>query len=509
MIAVVRSVAALCAVGVVSVLAGWAMPAPELRAQPAATGPGVKGVRVAECKICHSSLHEGLEDYVKQFQSDKFISFDTVKQWKTGGSAADAKYAGDPHKYIFNALDPAWSPAAAKMQAVLGAGKPDYTLATDTRCLTCHAVDTVPESSTKKLDQFVRDSKVGMGCTACHGLEGDWLYKHYSAVGDSIPWRTTTPADKAKQGMMNLRDPAVKATMCASCHVGSGAEGKVVTHEMYAAGHPWLPPFELASFLENEPLHWALPEQLPALFAQGEKAAQELFRVRSGDQYFTRHLAVGAVASLKAEMEQLSHESKKLGSGQTLDFARFDCAACHHELMIPSARQKNGYADRVPGRIPLKSWTGVLPEMIVRHADAGQLPAYQAKWAAVKKAAYSRPFGDPAALASASGEMAQWCDTMLKTVNVDGVLYDAAATAKLREQLAARLSDANKNVGADPEAATQLIWAYRAVTPAAERSKLDRLKPLLPTELRGGQVQWLQIFSNPQWGTFPELWQKP
>ena len=32
--------------------------------------------------------------------------------------------------------------------------------------------------------------------------------------------------------------------MCLSCHLGNAREGRVVTHEMYAAGHPPLPGFE-------------------------------------------------------------------------------------------------------------------------------------------------------------------------------------------------------------------------------------------------------------------------
>ena len=45
-----------------------------------------------------------------------------------------------------------------------------------------------------------------------------------------------------------MRNPARRAERCTSCHVGSESEGRFVTHEMYAAGHPPLPPVEVMAF---------------------------------------------------------------------------------------------------------------------------------------------------------------------------------------------------------------------------------------------------------------------
>ncbi len=50
-----------------------------------------------------------------------------------------------------------------------------------------------------------------------------------------------------------------------SCHVGNATQGKVVTHPMFAAGHPPLPPIEVASFSKNEPQHWRDPRDVPFL----------------------------------------------------------------------------------------------------------------------------------------------------------------------------------------------------------------------------------------------------
>src|SRR5262249_3593025 len=137
-----------------------------------------------------------------------------------------------------------------------------YDVTAAPQCMSCHAVDLTPGSPTDKKQFFV---KQGVNCNGCHGLSEAWQVRHYkeAAKGDRIPWRTATPREKAKSGMADLRNPAVKAQLCASCHVGNPEQGKMLTHAMYAAGHPALPPFELATYLEAQPRHWGRPRELP------------------------------------------------------------------------------------------------------------------------------------------------------------------------------------------------------------------------------------------------------
>src|SRR4029078_8597484 len=75
------------------------------------------------------------------------------------------------------------------------------------------------------------------------------------------------------------------------------------------------------------------------------KKAYDLFHVRpeADEVYLARHVAVGAMAALKAEMLGIADEATRT-KGALPDFARFDCYACHHDLVIPSARQEAGYA---------------------------------------------------------------------------------------------------------------------------------------------------------------------
>ena len=50
--------------------------------------------------------------------------------------------------------------------------------------------------------------------------------------------------------------PSNAHKLCLSCHVGNAAQGKVITHAMYAAGHPPLPAMDIATFALNQPQHW-------------------------------------------------------------------------------------------------------------------------------------------------------------------------------------------------------------------------------------------------------------
>src|SRR5205814_37079 len=99
-------------------------------------------------------------------------------------------------------------------------------------CLTCHAIDITPAAALKG-KKF--DTDDGITCNACHGIRSPWQTRHFAGGRVSgkkgMPWRVLDPAAKELAGLRNLRDPVVAAQLCASCHVGSAADGRVVTHE--------------------------------------------------------------------------------------------------------------------------------------------------------------------------------------------------------------------------------------------------------------------------------------
>ena len=81
---------------------------------------------------------------------------------------------------------------------------------------------------------------------------------------DDEEWHDLGRMSKERHyGMTDLWDPARRAQLCASCHVGDVREGKVVTHAMYAAGHPPLPGLEVATFSEQMPRHWQYLSEKP------------------------------------------------------------------------------------------------------------------------------------------------------------------------------------------------------------------------------------------------------
>ncbi len=462
------------------------------------------------CINCHYGPDQrGAKGYVEKNRSHEFVLLSESKTWETL----------DPHQKAYEVIEPDKNPVAKKMQELLGRDKPEYKVTTDTRCLTCHATDLKPGSKEPRTaKEFVGGSE-GVGCAACHGVTTNWQDAHWK--GETVPaktdddkpfayfkWRTETPAYKETAGMRNLRDPHVKADLCASCHVGNPEENKVVTHEIYAAGHPPLPPLELVTFMNGEPRHWGYPSELKFLGDFSKKnpeKAWEIYRFKPADKdnYLARHLAAGAIASLKAEMNLLAAEAK---NNEGLDYARFDCYSCHHDLKYPSARQERGYEGRVPGRPPLKAWVAALPSTVIAHAGSlsedlkKHSSNFPAAWTAVGKAATSTPFayGKGAEVAKAAKDIVAWSNDFNKAV--DAANYSDASADQLLADIGAALSTP-KWLG-DTEAAMHLTWAYRSLAVARKKdvSKWDAaLGDLLPLEIRSKSAIDAIVKANPEW----------
>src|SRR5690606_9908614 len=118
----------------------------------------------------------------------------------------------------------------------------------DARCLACHAIDT--QTSHWDGDFIPRGQKSpspaeGVSCEVCHGPSSLWEEKHNLPSGK---WQFLSTEKKQQLGMIDVRNPTVRAELCLSCHLGNVKAGRVVTHEMFAAGHPPLPGFETQAF---------------------------------------------------------------------------------------------------------------------------------------------------------------------------------------------------------------------------------------------------------------------
>jgi hypothetical protein len=339
---------------------------------------------------------------------------------------------------------------------------PDVTKQPD--CLACHAVDlTLSQGGAaaghgKNMGDFFRES--GVSCEACHGIatqgngEKEWLREHRQQS-----WRKVTPAEKKAKGLMDMRNPIVRAERCAACHVGNTGEGKFVTHAMYAAGHPPLPPLETLTFSRDQPTH-AIPPDKNKYIAEDVSAddAWKLFHVRKDESANARQAAAGAAIGFREAMKTLATAADEAKDGRMLDFAHFDCAACHHDLIAPSWRQERGFAG-TPGR-PLPR-TG--PTTLLRTVAGPESSGFDARFAALVKACDAKPFGDPAAIGPAARELAAWSDGIAR--KLDDAHYDVAKTSQLRRNLAdvAHGKPCQAGRGLDYDDAQQLLWAFMSL----------------------------------------------
>jgi len=424
------------------------------------------------CGQCHRGLsgEKDLDEPLIKEGVLKFIRLDEYRVWK----------GNDIHQFAFQNIVPndkrgpnEQPNLGAKMQEVLRRDPlrgPKYEVARAAECLTCHSIDLTYNSQAHTAEKIQCDlmndtdtSKArflttnGVSCEACHGFAENWMTPHAEAN-----WRKLSPDDKLKKGLIDLRSPAVRAERCASCHVGNKDEGKFVTHDMYAAGHPPLPVFELATYSRQQPGHYH-PYHKNEYFQDelkkpdGAKSVAERFHYRQGESQDAAFLAQGAAASFRASVKLLADDSAKLKEGELLDFSHFDCAACHHDLKIDSDRSNR--TGGTPGR-PLMRVQTDLFNLVVDSAGKKDRKEFDAQLQELKKAFDAQPFGNPKRIKESAGTLAKMVDPIVK--ELETVKYDAAGTRNLFEAVKKRIETA-KNASPpgyiDYDTAQQLSWA--------------------------------------------------
>jgi hypothetical protein len=209
-------------------------------------------------------------------------------------------------------------------------------LAPATGCIQCHTANTVNELWSPACFRNGQNVSVqeGVGCQTCHGPAELWESEHIKAG-----WRAKSPAEKAEFGFNTMEDPVQRASMCTSCHIGSSERGRIITHEMYAAGHPMLSGFDMEAFADKMPRHWRYSH---------EKPGGKPFNFER-----TRAVLVGSFVAMRTAV-QLAND----GRANWPELARLECYSCHHELQTPSWRQAD-FASRPAGRPRLE--LGCLP----------------------------------------------------------------------------------------------------------------------------------------------------
>ena len=326
---------------------------------------------------------------------------------------------------------------------------------TDPSCVSCHAgIDS------NKCDEGVDPQALqekGVSCEACHGPASGWIDLH-----SKPKWRKLTREEKAAKGLVELRDAVTRAEVCLSCHVGNAAQGKVLTHDMYAAGHPPLSGFEIETFAAAMPPHWK-PASEQAKYTPEQYAIDP-----KTEMHATRMMTIGGLVALR-EYARLVGDNAKLrwrpgdvaagkpgpvGSSAT-ELAFYDCQACHHELTVESWRQKRGYPGR-PGRPAVRAWPLALGKLAAAACGPQRAPILDALgkfYQAIDK----QPFGAPQALAAASQGLIEKSDAAIRYLQAEP--FDRAkGLAILKEICATGATELP-----DFESARQLGWTFLIV----------------------------------------------
>jgi len=388
----------------------------------------------------------------------------------------------DRHALAFAVLE---GPRGQQIGRILG-----ICTTTEAMCLNCHAMN-FPQSRRGPLFHI----EDGVTCDGCHGPAEHWISPH---VNEYTKWRDKPPKEKEAEGMFDVRNPIKRAQICMSCHVGSPAEGKVVTHSMYAAGHPPLTSFEVASWSANLPPHWADNHDKP--FKQTELAAASNRVAPSVDLDI---LVARAGTNLKADKAQadktlptwppawlLIHPEddpkrvwpefqtgKPFGLPETVAarwpeivMTHADCYGCHHELKSDGWRRSVPVRG-TPGRPQLQAWPWAL--FAVASEENANVSACRAKWAQLREVFAARPFGDPDKVGQAALLLRQ------ELTGVGG-LPKKLDLKKAKDWLQ-RLCTLPDDFYPDYDTARQIAWTFRAIYTDTWKS------PAKMTEMKGIQ----------------------
>jgi hypothetical protein len=350
-------------------------------------------------------------------------------------------------------------------------------------CLNCHAVSIKDQKLKQESQEVGFRVEEGVSCVVCHGAYKRWVLLHGFRLEQpkwrpkDVEKRKTREQKQREFGMTDLWNPILRTALCTSCHVGNAEQGKFVTHEMYAAGHPPLPGFEPAYFSDAMPRHWQyLREKNPVV----QKDQQ--FDGKEKEQ--TKLALVGVAVSLAESMRVLAQQCETAMQGkQGLDLANFDCYACHHDLKADSRRQKSGFVGR-PGRVPTRPWPTVLVRLAIEHAadDKAQADALTTELDSdlkqLRNGFDARPFGEPTAIKKAADALTQLADKLAKKVN--NKPCDVAAARKLLD----RIPSLYQKSVLDYDSARQVAWAFDVIYKEVAGDKQD------PEVLRILDVSW-------------------
>jgi hypothetical protein len=370
------------------------------------------------------------------------------------------------------------------------------------QCLSCHGVVIEDEKQADKKSFGPKDRiESGVSCVVCHAPYAEWVVEHSKTVLNK--WQDFTREEKeTTYGLRDMWDSRKRAELCSSCHVGNAAEGKVVTHEMYAAGHPPLPGFEILTFSDALPRHWETP---PEKYQRLPKSREIYDRVyHFGEDYKEQQLRLlltSAVVAFRDSVQLVAAHAdaaqKPASDRAWPEFALYDCYACHHDLKADSWRQKRGYVGK-PGRPQMRDWSTALLPLALKHDPPAKLAEDFPKRMTALQAAFSKaPFGDPSDVLPKSAALVEWSDAMLK--HLHDSRYKPGESAKLLTSLV----HGDENALLDFDSARQVAWAAQALIKESPGAKLNDAALKQPLDAIADQLHLnLLKGQHPIWPTY-------
>ena len=425
------------------------------------------------CYSCHTNgfPKDGFGDRFGIMANDSWILANEVKTW---GET-------DKHAQAYTSLLSATGTKIGEAMGVEGG------IHRDKRCLACHTGFPIADLETEdgKVHGLIDENKykedirltAGVNCESCHGQAGGtqgWLAAHTSKES----WRFLPSERKCEKGFYDVRSIISRTRLCLSCHLGNAAQGRVLTHEMYAAGHPPLPAFEIETFENQMPRHWRHLSEKTEL--KKEFLDKTESQSNPDELHRTKSLLVAALVS-RSESLRLTADlaegavSEQIQKPQWPDFAQFDCYACHHDLKTEGWRQTAQHSGS-PGRPVLLPWPEALSQLaVMRIPEADQSDR---DLAAVRSAILMSPFGDRVALIRTARVSADRGDQLAHALDGQEMTVQGAKT--LLEQIVVMAASETL----DYESARQFVWAFTVVQQELEsRVEKGASSPLINEQL--------------------------
>lgn len=439
---------------------------------PAGGASRALGLSGQGCKLCHD--REQWNPRKESEDVDGWYLLNEISTWMV-------------HDHHYQAYSVLLNEQSQQMARRLGIEKDGKSLVHQhVQCLACHTSAPVSQMSAGEdgiVDVDTLKSSLfnnGVSCEACHGPMGNrpdgkpgWGAEHVPLAGkDRLAWRSKSPQEKFEEfGYWDVNDTRTQTRICLSCHLGNVEQGKVITHEMYAAGHPPLPSFELSQFVHQMPRHWRRLDEKEQKLRDEFYALQKATPADASNSPVTQASLIAALVTLEESMRLTAGLIGENKSTEWPELANYACFNCHHELKNQGWRSMRQLT-KTPGRPTLHEWPFALPRAMSRHFQDLKLDR---EIEDVSAALNARAYGDSTKLQAAAIKLAAALQSRSEAWSRSGNQYDE----KLPDWLTA-VAEFGMTEPVDYDSARQLIWAI-------ERGLTERVRPKERTEFWEGE----------------------